>query len=89
MISEINNSLNYFLPQITGNKASLSSNNFSDIHANQNLPTKEQMELLIQLEQVLKGADFNSLNSEQLLKMIGEISKNVEGGKGVFLDVKV
>ena len=83
MISEINNSINFLVPNSCGNKASLSSNNFSDIQPSQNMPTKEQMELLIQLEQALKGADFNSQNSEQLLKMLGELSKNVEGGKGV------
>lgn len=91
MVSSISNKVG-LNPSISNNGQStkLSSGSVDSSKAIINmLPEVQQKEMLLLLQQMLKGADPGSLNAELLLKIIGQYQDGVEDGTGIFVDTKV
>lgn len=91
MVSNVSNNVGLNpLINNNGQSAKLSSSSVDSSKAIINmLPEVQQKEMLLLLQQMLKGVDAGSLNAELLLKIIEQYQDGVEDGTGVFIDTKV
>lgn len=83
MVSSVNNISAYLAPQTSA----LASGNTAQISTEQiPMMSKEQMQLMIQLENLIKTSSFDS---EAVLKLLKDVSDAAGSSKGGFVDIKV